>query len=144
VNSVDRNLACRDRYNKVVEASQTDMRNAARKEMKPDPSTDTPLLNPNMSMTGLLATGAKKGVSAVANALLKTDSTRSYGEVARALSLQGPARDARLAAVVDAINSRRGNEVAAPVAGNIGAVVAAILGKSSADELRGGPTRRQQ
>jgi hypothetical protein len=143
-NSVDRNLKFRDTYNKVVENSQTAQRTAAQKEMKPDPSSETPLLNPNMSLTGLLATGAKKGVSAVTNALLKTDPTRSYGEVARALTLQGPARDARLAAVVDAINSRRGNAVAAPVAGNIGAVVSAILGKSSADEFRGGPTRRQQ
>jgi hypothetical protein len=144
VNSVDRNLAFRDRYNKVVEGSQTDMRNAARKEMKPDPSSDTPFLGPGSTLTGMGVTAAKKGVQGVVNALTRSDPTRSYGEVARALSEQGPARDARLAAVVDAINSRRGNEVAAPVAGNIGAVVAAILGKSSADELRGGPTRRQQ
>jgi hypothetical protein len=53
VNSVGRNLKFRDTHSKVVEGSQTDLRNAARKEMKPDPSTETPLVNPNMSVTKL-------------------------------------------------------------------------------------------
>lgn len=144
IGSVDRNLKFRDTYNKVVEGTQTDIRNAIRKELKPDPSTETPLVNPNMSVTGLLATGAKKSVSAVANALLRTDPTRSYGEVARALSEQGAKRDARLTSIVNAINARQGNAAAAPQAGNVGAVVAALLGKSAADELRNSPSRRQQ
>jgi hypothetical protein len=86
-------------------------------------------------------TVAKKGVQGVVNALLRSDPTRHYGEVARALTLQGSARNARLAAVVSAINSRQGNAAAAPAAGNVGAVVAAILGNTA---LRDGPMRRRQ
>jgi hypothetical protein len=131
--TVDRNLKFRDTHNKVVENSQTAQRTAAQKAMKPDPSSETALINPNMSMTGLLATGAKKGVSAVVNAMTHSDPTRHYGEVARTLSLQGPARDARLAAIVDAINSHQVNAAAAPQVGNAGAVVAALLGNAALD-----------
>jgi hypothetical protein len=141
ISSVNRNLKFRDTHTKVSEGAQTQLRDAARKEMKPDPSSETPLVNPNMSMAGLLATGAKKGASAVVNALLRSDPTRHYGEVARALTEQGAARDARLAAVVDAINSRRGNAAAAPQVGNSGAVVAALLANAG---LHGGPMRKQQ
>jgi hypothetical protein len=143
VNTVDRNLKFRDTYNKIVENSQTAQRTAAAREMKPDPSSETPLVNPNMSMTGLLATGAKKGASAVVNALLKSDPTRRYGEVARALTEQGAARDARLTAIIDAINSRQGNAAAAPQVGNVGAVVAALLGNAEIERLRGGSLRSQ-
>jgi hypothetical protein len=133
VNSVDRNLKFRDTYNKVVENSQTAQRTAAQKEMKPDPSSETPFLGPGSTLTGMGVTAAKKGVSAVVNALTRSDPTRSYGEVARALSLQGPARDARLAAVVEAINSRKGNAVGAETAGKVGSVVAALLGNAALD-----------
>jgi hypothetical protein len=132
-NSVDRNLKFRDTYNKVVENSQTAQRTAAQKEMKPDPSSETPFLGPGSTLTGMGVTAAKKGVSAVVNALLKSDPTRSYEEVARALSLQGPARDARFAAVVDAINSRKGNAVGGETAGKVGSVVAALLGNAALD-----------
>ena len=139
--TVDRNLKFRDTYNKVVENSQTAQRTAAQKEMKPEPSTETPFLGPGSTLTGMGVTAAKKSVQAVVNALTRTDPTGSYGEVARALSEQGAARDARLLAVVDALNSRQGNATVAPTVGNTSAVVAAILGNSS---LRDGPRRRQQ
>jgi hypothetical protein len=131
--TVDRNLKFRDTHTKVVEGSQTDLRNAARKEMKPDPSTETPFLGPSSTLTGMGVTAAKKGISAVVNAMIHSDPTRHYGEVARALSLQGPARDARLAAVVDAINSQQGNAATASRVGNAGAVVAALLGNAALD-----------
>jgi len=70
------------------------------------------------------------------NALLKSDPTRSYGEVARALSEQGSARDARLAAIIDALDRRKVNAAGAETAGNVGSVVAALLGKGAADRLR--------
>lgn len=133
--TVDRNLKFRDTYNKVVENSQTAQRNAAAKEMKPDPSTDTPFINPNSNLTGMLATGAKKGLQSVVNALTQRDPTRSFGEVARALSEQGAPRDARLAAIVDALNSRQRNAAGAETAGKVGSVVAAILGKSTEDQI---------
>jgi hypothetical protein len=132
-NTVDRNLAFRNTHTKVVEGSQTDIRNAARKEMKPDPSTDTPLFNPNSTIPGILATVGKKGVQSVVNAMTHSDPTRHYGEVARTLTLQGSARDARLASIVDAINSHQANAAAAPRVGNAGAVVAALLGNAALD-----------
>jgi hypothetical protein len=131
--TVDRNLAFRNTHTKVVEGSQTDLRNAAREEMKPDPSTDTPLFNPSSTIPGILATVGKKGVQSVVNAMTHSDPTRHYGEVAQALTLQGPARDARLAAIVDAINSRQGNAATAPRVGNASAVVAALLGNAALD-----------
>lgn len=138
VGSVDRNLKFRDTYNKVVENSQTAQRNAAAKEMKPDPSTETALINPNMSLTGLLATGAKKGASAVVNALTRSDPTRHYGEIARALTEQGSARDARLLSVIDALDRRKANAAGGETAGKLGSVVAALLGQSV---MRGGRER---
>lgn len=139
-NTVDRNLAFRNTHTKVVEGSQTDLRNAARKEMKPDPSSDTPLFNPNSTLTGMAATVAKKGVQSVVNAMTHSDPTRHYGEVARALSEQGPARDARLAAIVDAINSNRVATAATayPLAGKR-ALGAALLAHQGNPE----PTRPQ-
>ena len=142
--TVDRNLKFRDTHTKVVEGSQTDLRNAARKEMKPDPSTDTPLFNPNSTIPGMLATVGKKGVQSVVNALTRSDPTRSYGEVARALSLQGSARDARLAAIVDAINSRHGNAAGGETAGKLGSVVAALLGNAEVEQRRGNAVRARQ
>jgi hypothetical protein len=139
--TVERNLKFRDTHTKIVEGSQTDIRNAARKEMKPDPSTETPLFGPGSTVAGMGVTVAKKGVSAVVNALTRSDPTRHYGEVARALTEQGAARDARLMAIVKALNSRQGNAELAPTVGNTSAVVAALLGNAA---LRGGPMRRQQ
>jgi hypothetical protein len=142
--TVDRNLKFRDTYNKVVENSQTAQRNAAAKEMKPDPSSETPFFNPNATLTGQIGTAAKKGASAVVNALLHSDPTRHYGEVARALTEQGAARDSRLASIVDAINSRQGNAAAAPRVGNAGAVVAALLGNAELERRHAGPVRGRQ
>src|SRR6185437_3019949 len=99
ISSVERNLKFRDTYNKVVENSQTAQRNAAAKSMKPDPSSETPIVNPNMTMTGLGATAAKKTAVALANALLRTDPTQSFGEVAKILTANGPQARAYLRAL---------------------------------------------
>jgi hypothetical protein len=133
VNSVDRNLKFRDTYNKVVENSQTAQRTAAAREMKPEPSSETPLFGPSSTLTGMAATIGKRGVQSVVNALTRSDPTRHYGEVARALTEQGPARDARLAAIIDAINSRQGNAASAQTAGKLGSVVAALLENAALD-----------
>lgn len=124
--SVDRNTVFRDTHTKVVGGSQTDLRNAARKEMKPDPSTDTPLINPNSTMAGMAGTVAKKGVQSIINALTRSDPTRHYGEVARALTEQGAGRDARLLAIVDAIERRKGNAATAGRVGDASALLSAI------------------
>lgn len=124
--SVERNLKFRDTHNKVVENSQTAQRTAAAKALKPDPSTETPLLNPNMSLTGLLATGAKKTANWVANGM-RPDQTRHYGEAARVLSAQGAERDAHLQALIDALSRRGENAAAAPAIGNRAALAASLL-----------------
>jgi hypothetical protein len=125
--SVDRNLKFRDTYNKVVENSQTAQRQAAARAMKPEPSSETPLLNPNMSLTGFAATLGKKTANAVLNAM-RPDSTKSFGEVARILSAQGPERDRHLAALIDALGRHSANAQAAPAIGNRAALAAALLG----------------
>ncbi|MDN5006411.1 hypothetical protein ACFQZO_36985, partial [Bradyrhizobium sp. GCM10027634] len=127
--SVDRNLKFRDTYNKVVENSQTAQRQAAARAMKPEPSSETPLLNPNMSLTGLLATGAKKTANAALNAL-RPDQTKSFGEVARILSAQGTERDRRLAALIDVLARREGNAATASKFGDRAALAAALLGNA--------------
>jgi len=139
VASVDRNLKFRDTFGKVVEGSQTDMRRSAREAMKPSPSSEMPLVNPNMTPTGLALAGSKKILNAGYNAL-KPDATRSFGEIARLLTAQGPQRDRHVQAVVDAIQSRQRNATSAPAAGNLGAVVAAMLASGAAHN---GPRRIQ-
>lgn len=137
--SVDRNLKFRDTHNKVVENSQTAQRQAAARAMKPEPSSETPLLNPNMSMTGLVATGAKKALNAAFNAV-RPDPTKSFGEVARVLSAQGPQRDAHLAALVDALSRRQGHAATGQNIGNRAALAALLLGNGYAQSH---PSRSQ-
>lgn len=129
--SVDRNLKFRDTYNKVVENSQTAQRQAAARNMKPEPSSETPLVNPNMSATGLLATGAKKALGTALNAM-RPDPTKSFGEVARILSAQGSERDRHLMSLIDALSRRQGNAAMAPIVGDRAALVAALLGNGYA------------
>jgi hypothetical protein len=140
--SVDRNLAFRDGYNKIVQNSETARATAAAREMKPEPSSEIPLFNPASTIFGTTTTIAKKGAQKVFNALMETDPTRNYGAIARTLTEQGSKRDATLEKIIDALNSRRENAAKiAPAVGNVSAVVAAILGNTA---LRDGPMRRQQ
>jgi hypothetical protein len=139
--TVDSNLKFRDTYNKVVENSQTAQRQAAASAMKPTPATQTPLINPNMSLTGLAASGTKQAVSSIVNTLMRRDPTKAYGEVAKVLSEQGGVRDARIQAIIDAIQKREGNAAAAPGVGNSAALIAAILANGYA---RSGPSRKQE
>ncbi|NEU94821.1 hypothetical protein [Bradyrhizobium uaiense] len=105
--SVERNRKFRDTYNKVVENSQTAQRTAAARAMKPDPSSETPIVNPNMTVVGALGAAGKKYVAVpLWNALTHTDPTKSYGEVARILSAQGPEARAYLNALANYINRR--------------------------------------
>lgn len=124
IGSVERNLKFRDTYNKVVENSQTAQRTAAAKAMKPDPSSETPLVNPNMTLAGLGGTLTKKAVSVAFNAMLKKDPTKAYGEVARILTAQGPQRDAYHDALVKALTRREVNAAGSAKAGNAAALAA--------------------
>lgn len=134
-NSVDRNLAFRNTYNKVVENSQTAQRQAAAGAMKPVPPGDVPLIGPGTTGTGLVLGGTKKALNAAYNAV-RPDATRSFGEVAKALTEQGAKRDARIKAIVDALDRRQGNAVTAQAAGDRGSLLAAIAANGYAATRR--------
>jgi hypothetical protein len=59
---------------------------------------------------------------------MRPDSTKSFGEVARILSAQGPERDRHLAALVDALGRHSANAQASEPIGNRAALAAALLG----------------
>lgn len=129
--SIDRNSAFRGTLQNVVQNSQTAQRQAAAAAMKPGADTGgIPYINPNMNLTGAVMTPVKR----MADALLsqfKADPTRSYGEIARVLSAQGPQRGAFASALVDAFNRRGANAVMAGKVGNMGshaAMAAALIG----------------
>lgn len=128
IDAVDREGQFANTFNKVVENSQTAQRNAAAAAMKPGASTGgIPYINPNVTMTGLALTPVKK----MANALLgqfQSDPTRSYGEVARVLSAQGPQRDAYYSALADALMRRSANAGRGETFGNRSALAAALIG----------------
>lgn len=143
VGTVDRNLKFRDTYNKVVENSQTAQRQAAANAMKPTAETGVPFFGPATTATGMTVTAAKKAITGVVNAIMRSDPTKSYGEVARILSAQGPQRDAHISAIAEAMNRRQSNAAMAPKVGDRTALIAAILGNAYAQSgPRGMPERR--
>lgn len=125
INSVNRNLKFRDTHNKVVENSQTAQRLSAKEAMKPSPSSETPLVNPNANLSGMAVTAIKKVLGAAYGAV-KPSETRAFGEIADILSATGSRRDATTQAIIDALDRRRGNAVTAPAAGDRAALIAAI------------------
>ena len=127
MSSVDRNIKFRDTHTKVVENSQTEIRRSAREAMKPTAATDVPLITSSTTIPGFLAAGAKKGVQAIANALARTDPTKSYGEVARVLTAQGPQRDAHFQAIVDALGRRSRNSAISSTVGDRSTLAAAVV-----------------
>lgn len=138
--SVERNLKFRDTHHKVVENSQTAQRLSASNAMKPSSINESDLVRSNSTGVGMLLTAAKRGGLKVLNAATEASQNRARGEVARALTAQGAERDQHYQAIVDAILKRQGNAAAAPAAGNISALVAAMIANGAA---RGGPSQRQ-
>jgi hypothetical protein len=136
VGTVDRNLKFRDTFNKVVENSQTAQRTAAKDAMKPEPSTETPLFNPNSTATGIAVTGVKRVAQAAFNALTRSDPTRSYGEIADILSAQGPQRDKYFQAIVDAMGRRTQNQAIGESVGDKGALATAIIANAMMRDRR--------
>jgi hypothetical protein len=92
--------------------------------MKPTPSSETPLVNPNMTATGFLGTMSKKALVSLGNALLKNDKTKSYGEIARILSAKGSERDTYHNALIDALMRREAAAVGAPIVGDTATLAA--------------------
>jgi hypothetical protein len=135
INSVNRNLKFRDTHSKVVENSQTAQRLAAKEAMNPSPSSETPLINPNATLSGMSVTAIKKALG-MAYGAVKPSETRAFGEIADILSTQGPARDARVQAIIDALERRRGNAAIAPAAGDRAALIAAIAAHGGAARMR--------
>lgn len=140
INSVNRNLKFRDTHSKVVENSQTAQRLAAKEAMNPSPSSETPLINPNATLSGMSVTAIKKALG-MAYGAVKPSETRAFGEIADILSTQGPARDARVQAIIDALEKRRSNAAIAPAAGDRAALIAAIAAHGYA---RTNQKRRQE
>lgn len=109
VNSVDRNLTFRDKYNKVVENSQTAQRNAAAQAMKPSEISEGDIITPSGSALGMGLTALKRVGLKATNSVMESSRMRARGEIARALTEQGPARDERLQSIIDALNQRQRN-----------------------------------
>jgi hypothetical protein len=130
IGAVDREGQFANTFNKVVENSQTAQRQAAARGMKTEPSSETPLLNPNMTLSGLGATLAKKGAGALLGSF-RPDPTRAYGEIASVLSAQGSERDRYANALADALSRRGQNAAIAPIIGDRAALAAALLGNGA-------------
>ena len=81
------------------------------------------------------ASGRKKALNASWNAV-RPDATRSYGEMARALTEQGAARDARIQSIIDALDRRQGNAELAAGAGQGTALLGAIAASAAARRHR--------
>ncbi|QQO30740.1 hypothetical protein JJC00_18830 [Bradyrhizobium diazoefficiens] len=136
--SVDRNLKFRDTHNKVSQNSQTEIRRAAREQMKPGAeSKDLPIVNPSSTITGALATLAKRYIAEPAwSALTHVDPTRSYGEIGRIVTAQGAERDRHFQAILDAMNRRDGNAAVASKLGDRGTLAAAIVANALLDDQK--------
>ena len=139
VGSVDRNLKFRDTFNKVVENSQTAQRTAAAAEMRPTPATETKIINPNMTLMGMVGTGAQKTFNGL-QSMFRRDPSAAYPEIAQILSAQGPQRDAHLKAIAEALMSRDKNVAIGNATGNPAALAAAILENAY---VRNGPSQRR-
>ena len=127
INTMDRESQFANTVNKVVENSQTAQRNASAAAMRAPTTSGHPLISPDSTISGVGMTLAKKGISAVSNAL-KSDPTSSYGELARVLSAQGPQRDAYISALTDALGRSNANAATGQTIGNAAALAAALSG----------------
>ena len=133
-NSIDQNTAFRNTYQNVAQNSQTAQRQAAAAAMKPEAATGgIPLINPNMSPTGFLASGFKK-LGGMALDQFRSDPTRAYGEIGRVLTAQGAPRDAYTQALADALMRRGANAAAGNAFGNRSAIAAALIGGRSLND----------
>lgn len=138
VGSVERNIKFRDTHNKVAENSQTEIRRAAREQMKPNgDTTELPIVGPSSNIPGMLLTLAKRYVAQPAwDALTHVDPTRSYGELGRIVTAQGAERDRYFQAIVDAMRARQGNAAFGAKAGDRSALGTAIVVNSLLDDQR--------
>ena len=143
MSSVDRNLKFRDTHTKVSENSQTEIRRAAREQMKPRAEEkELPLVGPSSNAVGMLATVAKRyALQPAWQALTHIDPTRSYGEVAKILSAQGPERERHLRAIADAMSRRGINSSVATKTGDRSALAAAVLANVLTNDRRQTPQR---
>jgi len=129
MSSVERNLKFRDTHTKVSENSQTEIRRAAREQMKPrGEEKELPLVGPSSNAIGMIATIAKRyALQPAWQALTHVDPTRAYGEVARVLSATGSQRDRHLQAIVDAMTRRGQNSAISSKVGDRSALGAAAI-----------------
>jgi len=131
--AVDREKRFGETHNKLVGNSETDPRAKAAAAMAP-------------AKIGTIHSVAQVGLKAVhaltspAIKAILPDITKSYPEVARALSAQGPERDAVLRALRDHAAASGSAAARGAVVGNRAALVAALLANAGG---RSGPSQRR-
>lgn len=144
LDTVNREGTFTDTDDKIVQKSQTAQRTAAAAAMKPEAATGgIPYINPNMTLTGAAMTPIRRMGQALVSQF-RPDPTRSYGEIARVLTAQGPQRDAYTSALIDSLNRRAANAAAARGIGNAGALGAALIGGQAANRRLLGPSTGTQ
>lgn len=107
VASVDRNLKFRDVNNKIQEGAQTEIRRAAREQMKPTGFDENALVRPDTNPTGLVLTALKKAAIRGANTLTGGWQNAGREGIARVMTAQGSQRDQYVRQIIDALGRHR-------------------------------------
>ena len=105
--SVERNLKFRDTHTKVSENSQTEIRRAAREQMKPSGFGEGDIVTPGGNATGMVLTAFKKAGLKVLNTVDGARQNRIREEVSHILTAQGAERDRHFRAIADALSRRQ-------------------------------------
>jgi hypothetical protein len=131
--SVERNLKFRDTYNKISEGTQTEIRKAAREQMKPYGLNEDSLVQHNTNLTGLALTAGKRALFYVPNKLLGGWQNAGRDGIARVMTAQGPQRDEYVRQIIDALGRHQAAAGVAGTAARRGAVagLVEVLGRLS-------------
>lgn len=139
VASVDRNLKFRDTNNKIQEGAQTEIRRAAREQMKPYGFNEDSLIQRDTNLAGLALTGLKRGAMWIPNKLSAGWQNEGRAGIARVLTENGAERDAHVEQIIEALGR---HQVAAGVAGTA-ARRAAVAGLAEELGRLSGPSDRR-
>jgi hypothetical protein len=139
VASVDRNLKFRDVNNKIQEGAQTEIRRAAREQMKPTGLNENALVQHNTTLYGSALSLLKKAAIAIPNKLSGGWQDAGRQGIARVMTAQGPQRDEYVRQIIDALGR---HQAAAGVAGTA-ARRAAVAGLAEVLGRLSGPSDRR-
>lgn len=107
MDSVERNLKFRDTHNKVSENSQTEIRRAAREQMKPYGLDEGSLVARDTTPTGLALSAMKRGVMWLPTKAHANLQNLGREEVARVVTATGTQRDRFVQSIADALSRRQ-------------------------------------